>query len=738
MSEIKALDFTPVTPLVSPFGKPPVFPEAHTHPRILVTPESIGKVRENLTHPDHADAYKIFSASAETPYDYPETFEYSAPVLESIADKALSCLLFGDEDRGIEAIDAILHVLRTLTVSPRSDICRAYGHVMYTAARVYDWCFDLIPVDVREEIVSHCEYKLGPNFEVGFPPQDQGMVTGHGSEAQMFRDWLTLGIATFDEHPDIYNYVAGRIWKQAVAPREYYFRSGAHWQGSAYGPDRFVHDLFCDMIFRKMTDGRFHIFTEDMQKAAITFLCNIRADNEPFRDGDDFADRGQKYYIGTYRTCAFLASALYRNPMLRDCGLSGERLPTVSSVFLLVDDPSVGRLDYTKNLPRVRYCGSPRGQYTAHTRGGASVYFKIGESYSANHEWKDSGNFMIFYKGSLASAANCYEYFSDDEEKSFHGYASELDFKYNKMTVSSNCMLVYDPEEDVEERWGNSGGQRADAVTNQENEFFWQWLRKDTINWAKILAHGHCTDRDGYLKYCMLMGDHTGAYSDKIKNYRRTSIAIDPESADAELIVFIYDRLETRDPLAKKTWQMHTMGEYTIQKSRAVSTHKDGGMLVCDTLLPKSAELSVIGSEDERFIVNGVNLAVKCDDEKYPVREDGRGRLTVSPTAPVEVEHFLNVMYVTDVGKSTEAKAELLEGEGYVAAKIDGKIVLFPTLKEGLTEFTVDMDDGCELYATNLMPGKWTDGKFAFIVEAEERMIVTGGCGIKHFRRICE
>lgn len=738
MSECKVFPYRPVTPLVSPFGRPPVFPEAHTHPRILVTPASIDAVRENLHHPDHKEAFGAFSASAAVPYDYSETFEYSVPMLESIADKALSYLLLGDGDKGREAVDAILHVLRNLSVSPRHDIRIAYGHVMYTAARVYDWCFDLVCEDEREEIVSHCEYKLGPNFEVEFPPEKQGMVTGHGSEAQMFRDWLTLGIAAYDEHPDIYDYVAGRIWEQAVTPRDYYFRSGAHWQGSAYGADRFIHDLFCDVIFRKMTDGKFNIFTEDMEKAAVTFLCNIRADNEAFRDGDDYADRGQKYYLGAYRTSAFLASALYKNPMLRDYGLCGERLPTVPSVFLLIDDPSVGRLDYTKHLPRVRYCGSPRGQYTAHTRGGASVYFKVGESYSANHEWKDSGNFMIFYKGSLASAANCYEYHSDDEEQSFHGYASELDFKYNKMTVSANCMLVYDPDEDVDERWGNSGGQRADAVTNQENELFEEWLNKSTINWAKILSHGHRTDRDGYLKYCMMTGDHTNAYSDKIKDYRRTSVAVAPESDDKELLVFIFDRLETRDPLAKKTWQMHTMGEYKVEGHRAVTVHEKGGKLVCDTLLPKKAENSVIGSAEERFIVNGVNLAVKCNAEKQPIREDGRGRLTVSPAEPGEVEYFLHAMYVTDADTSAEAEAELAEGDGYVAARIDGKVVLFPTVKEGLTEFTVDMGDGCELYATNLMPGKWTDGKYAFIVEADERMIVTKGRGVTRYRRLFE
>ena len=96
----------------------------------------------------------------------------------------------------------------------------------------------------------------------------QGMVTGHGREEQMFRDWLSLGIAAYDEYPDIYNFVAGRIWEQAVPPRNYYFKSGAHWQGSAYGAGRFGCDLFCNLIFYRMTGGTFHIFTEDMEKAA--------------------------------------------------------------------------------------------------------------------------------------------------------------------------------------------------------------------------------------------------------------------------------------------------------------------------------------------------------------------------------------------------------------------------------------------------------------------------------------
>ena len=95
-------------------------------------------------------------------------------------------------------------------------------------------------------------------------------------------------------------------------------------------------------------------------------------------------------------------------------------------------------------------------------------------------------------------------------------------------------------------------------------------------------------------------------------------------------------------------------------------------------------------------------------------------------------------MYVTDSGISVEDRAALTEGDGYVAVLLDGKMVLFPTEYIGLDEFTVDLGEGCELYATNLKAGKWTDGTFGFIVDNEEKMLVTSGCGVKHFKRMFE
>ncbi len=718
-----------IKPFVSTYSTPRILPPKGVHPRLMMTPNTLPRIRKDLSHPDHEVAYKLFMERVKVPFVIDGTFSFDPKMLEAIRAKAAAYPLLDDEARGREAIDLILQILRNFYISPRGDICRAYGAIMYAAACVYDWTYALLSPDEREEIVFLCQNQLGPYFEVGFPPSKQGMVTGHGSEAQIFRDWLSLGIATYDEYPDIYLFVAGRIQDHAVPARNFYFRSGSHWQGSSYGPVRYMCDLTFETLIHCMTDGKEHYCDDVMKEAAITFACNIRADGEPFREGDDAAGKGKSYVTYRYYTNAFLASALYRDPMLRDYALSvsSAPLPTVALDFLLLDDPTVGRLDYRTHMPRVRYCPSPRGQYVAHHSSGASVYFKVGEAFSCNHEWKDCGVFMIYYKGSLASAANCYEYTTVSGE--LFNYGSPLDFRYNKQTISCNCMLVYDPDEDVDPRWGNSGGQLVDTWSNREVGTLEEWMSRPMFNRSKILFHADQADANGYLSYCLLGADLSNAYSDKVTDYRRTSLAVATNDEARPLAVFIYDRLVTRDPAAEKTWQMHTMGKYEINGKRAVTRHQKGGCLVLDSLLPTAAKLDVIGNETERFIIRGENLAEACDPEQQPVREDGRGRLTVSPTESAEVDYFLQAMYVTDNEHPINAKAERITGNGYEAATLLGTVALFPTEIEGLSSFEIDLGTGATLYATNLMPGTWSDGSKTFQVTEENRCLVTYACG---------
>ena len=233
-----------IIPLVSKYSTPRVLPPKGVHPRILMTPTSLPHIKENLLHPEHKTAYETFLRSVEAVLEINGTFSFEPKMLGVIHAKAAAYLLLDNAERGREAVDIILRVLRDFYISPRGDICRAYGAIMYAAACVYDWTYPLMSERERAEIVYLCQRNLAPYFEVGFPPEKQGMVTGHGSESQLLRDWLSLGIATYDEYPDIYLFVMGRIQDQAIAARNFYYRSYSHWQGSAYGTVRYIRDLF--------------------------------------------------------------------------------------------------------------------------------------------------------------------------------------------------------------------------------------------------------------------------------------------------------------------------------------------------------------------------------------------------------------------------------------------------------------------------------------------------------------
>ena len=720
-------DWKPIEKLISKHPTPRILPPKGVHPRVFFTAEDLPRIRRNLTHRDHAAAYEKYLEVLSGSFALGDHFEFSEAELTRVRYKALAYPLLDDAKAAREAIDAIFFMLRNLSISPRGDICRAFGAVMYTAACVYDWAYPLMTDGDRNELVYLCETVLGPNFEVGFPPEKQGMVTGHGCEAQLLRDWLSLGIAAYDEYPDIYEFVMGRLENEMLPAHNYFYQSGSHWQGSAYGPSRYASTVVAEALIRGMTGGKQGLFDPMMGEASMTFLYYLRADGEPFRIGDDWADRDKAYLIGGYHSTAFYVANIYRNPILRSFAFEKSRTPCDAAHVLLLDDPTVGYASRI-GLPPIRYNGSPLGSYIAHGKSGASVYLKVGESYSANHEFKDSGQFMLYYKGSLASAANCYEYTTASGEKLFYG--STLDLQYNKSTVSNNCMLVYDPDETVSPRWGNSGGQRADDLCNGENRDLNDWMRRPTFTWAKVLAHADGLAEDGSFGYCMLSGDHTNAYSDKVKSYRRTSLAAAGRSDERPMLLFVFDRLVVRDGALEKTWQMHTMGKYEITGRRAVSRHADGGVLVCDSLLPREAVLDVIGNENERFVVRGQNLAEKCDPERQPIREDGRGRLTVTPTDGKELNYFLAAMYVTDDGRSIETKATLLEGDGYVGALLDGTLATFPTGLEDLTSLSVSLPESeTALYLTGLAPGLWSDGERVYEVGESAKSLALTACG---------
>ena len=198
----------------SPFAHPPVYPTRGKHPRVMVSDHSIEKIKSNLTKPQNKSAYEAYVSYTEKEM----TGEYSGSTFElltAIEAKAFRYLLTGEQLYGYQAIYNIKNAILTAE-HIEIDPYRAYGLTMYVAACVYDWCYDLLTELDRDQIIRGTVNLLGKRMEVGCPPKKEGAIAHHTVECQILRSYLSLAIATYDERPDIYEFVAGRLYNDIV------------------------------------------------------------------------------------------------------------------------------------------------------------------------------------------------------------------------------------------------------------------------------------------------------------------------------------------------------------------------------------------------------------------------------------------------------------------------------------------------------------------------------------------
>ena len=232
------------------YNAPPKNPIA-AHPRVLFNASDLDGIRGALKEDRSRDAAaRFFDAIASMPdgklgeatlhekgtYKYiPNcTYNYDDEMLKDIQALALDYQLTGNRISGYGAILAIENFILTLDiVDVKSDPERQYGAVMYTAACVYDWCYDLLTATEKLRIVSGIEHKIvnGKHMEMGFPPTKQYSVAGHGCEYQLMRDYLAFAIAVYDEYPGWWDFVGGRIYQDYVPVREEFYKAGMVPQG---------------------------------------------------------------------------------------------------------------------------------------------------------------------------------------------------------------------------------------------------------------------------------------------------------------------------------------------------------------------------------------------------------------------------------------------------------------------------------------------------------------------------
>ena len=191
----------------SPYNNPTVFPPKNQHPRVLVNTETLPQVKANLNHPDNKYFLALHEEALDRAVDEAST-AYNRNHPRKIQSLAFEYLINNDAEKGEEAIRLLKNRLETVQYASTDDY-NTSGKFIYAAAIVYDWCYDLLDETEREYLVEKSLEIASIYSEMGWPPVNQNGFGGHGSENTLLKDLLALGIAAFDEFPDIYEVVAG-------------------------------------------------------------------------------------------------------------------------------------------------------------------------------------------------------------------------------------------------------------------------------------------------------------------------------------------------------------------------------------------------------------------------------------------------------------------------------------------------------------------------------------------------
>ncbi len=732
--EFNNYDFGPIYPIgESPYEAPPAFPRAGEHPRLMFTKDMIPKIREALDDPAYASVRAKLDQLASDPADgmlgipawnpsRKGIHNYRSHDLNVIEAKAFLSAVTGNKELGYEAIDAMQNYLLTLNIRYIfCDMCREYGMVMSTAARVYDWCYNIMTEDEKYRLFAGIlnytaagtcgmknynfegdfrRYCSDDKMEVGFPPTGQGCVTGHGSEGQITRDYLSVAIAAYDEHPDWWELVAGRYFHGYVKFRNYYYKSGAAHQGPSYGAARQAVDLWAAFTIKTLFGENPLIDeTPDTIKA---YWHHELPNGSFFNDGDNWEKDMSGVAKGALTNCSLLASVLYgdRSLMAQYVRSKPELIPnggwagdSVSEFFILLStlDGGIVPADRHEGYSPVLYNGSPVHKMIA--RGAwddpdaPAVYMKAGERTTANHEHKDMGTFQIFYKGLLTRDSGVYD-----------SYGSP----YSTGTIAHNGVTVFNPQK--AEGW-YSGSQRG----MREAPTLEAWLENECYHTGDPEGAAYALKADGkHADFAYIASNIAPAYDEDVEYLSRRMLSVFTDSKEFPLIFATYDRITAADASFRKAVLLHADNEPTVEGNRVTLVNGDG-KLVASYFSDGDFSIEKLGGINQNRMINGkqcgISTVLRGDDWTALW-----GRVEVVPRAGSKTDDVLAVMYVTDKDNENALSVTKLSGEGVIGALAADRAMLFVKDMDGSASLSIDVDAAGEItyYISGLSVGEWS------------------------------
>ncbi len=758
------------------YAAPLQTPSNYQHPRLLFNSSDIPSIVENMENPTNANAKAQFLSLVSTTTDgiltptseiAPQSFEhtnYSTSVLRAIQAKALYYALFKDDTtgnygdaltRGYEAIYAMKNYILTFDVQWKaSDQCRYYGDVMYYAALVYDWCYDLLTDDDKDQFRLGVQNLLcdgtnnqpwlssnthqGRKMEGGFPAlfvESQSALTGHGAEAQVLRDYFSFSIAIYDEDPTWYTYVGGMIYQNYIDARNYFYSSGYFPDGSSvYNYYRYLCDLYNAWIFKGM-GVEFPYNEEDMasvihglQSMEIYELAQFATG-----DGSGTSSGGQSKMTNTVGHCALISSYLFDDDVslaiakrLSDykyqSNFFSEQLGISAADYLiLTSNGLVANEDYAAYVDNVEYHDGYQQQVVSRNgrdEDSVAVLLQGGQHYPGGHTHHSAGSFQIWYKGMLTRDDGLYDY-----------YGSEHHFYYHMAAVSHNTLLIYNNDM-ANTPIGPSGKLYYNGGQKYEMSIpvtYTAWINDDKFSYGKNI--GMQTDSETDPTYVYFANNITSAYDEQTVDYVERSITtLYTGDTETPMVMFIFDNITSDSADFQKTFLLQCVEQPDIDYDNNTVTVSNGeGKMVLTSLLgadsiyaygrtSKNGKVDPENSDgSERFYLSGAGTSVNPGGATSIGDSNSDlsvvwGHIEIQPDAIQQTNQLMNVIYVADDGTTVSATPTLIESEYMTGATFKNYTAMFvnDTMNASASQtFTVDGEGVMTYYIGGLTEGTW-------------------------------
>ncbi len=709
----------PAVPKEAVNYRPPITPPAR-HPRLWVDPASLARIRTHLEHPEHRAAWAQVRQLAGKRFVFAPAPDadvaYNTPLEQAALAKAFVHLVSDDVRAGREAVDLMLAYLPRVEFGNLLDITREIGAAIYAAACVYDWCHALLAPAERDLLRRHL-LRLAGEMESGWPPFRTGIVNGHGNEAIVNRDLLSLAIAVYDEDPVPYQYCAYAVLEQLVPMRRFEYQSPRHNQGVSYAAFRFGWEMHAAWLFRRMS-GR-EVFDENLKRVPLYWLYFRLPDGGMLRDGDGVP--AGRYW--SYAQTALLCYAYNGDPILKGEFLRQGGLPRNPILFLLLNDPTLRAEPSFASLPLTLDFGPVLGGMVARTGwtmgpGSADVIAEVkgGGHHFGNHQHADAGSFQIYYRGLQVAKLAQYKF-----------YGTPYDLNFAKRSIAQSMVRVVDPAEKIYRHAANDGGARFVQTHPRTPQ---QAQTDPMFQNGRVLAcsFGPSPQTPAFSTFA---ADLRSAYSDKLTAYVRRFCFLNLGLPGNPAAIIVLDDLATARPELPKLWQLTTLKPPTPTADGVRLWNEAGGVKGCldvAWLRPVAAErtLEVI-SGPEVHRVDG-----RLQTPPSPDAPEANGhRLVVSPRTARAHDTFLTVLQAHDDAPLPVAHEET---DAAFLVRIADRVVVLPKGTElcgrTLALEVPPSDRDWQVLVTGVQAGRW---RLSGAGEASQVLVAEPGRHTLHF-----